>query len=310
MGGQTTRQIQRQIKGTENVKQITHAMQLVSAAKLKRVEKKLESIRPYWGKVREIFGHLIHVLEESEDEEVEAAHLNEREEVDTIGIIVIAGEKGLCGGYNADVFEKADQFLSGLPEDAEKKFISIGTKTQKWLRKKPYETVETLTDLPTEPSFDLARKISTLAEDRFLDETFDEVHVVYTKFINALQQKPGVFQFLPVKPEEIIEEENKNQNTPSENNEEEAVSEYIFEPEPQELLEQFLPRFVNMLFYTLLLESLTSEHGARMVAMRDATDNAEDKIEDLTHTYNQARQESITRELLDIVGAVSAQEEE
>lgn len=302
MGGQTTRQIQRQIKGTQNVKQITHAMELVSAAKLKRVEKKLDSIRPYWKKMRNIFGHLLEVLE---DEEYEVPHFQQNDEVDQIGIIVIAGEKGLCGGYNADIFERAERFISSLPDEAEKKFIAIGKKTKKWLRNKPYETVHTRLNLPTEPSFELGKSIANVAERRFLDGTFDEVHIVYTHFMNALKQQPKTFQFLPVKPEAMRESQESEEEQETTN----QISEYIFEPAPDELLEQFLPRFVNMLFYTLLLESLTSEHGARMVAMRDATDNAEDKIDELTHTYNQARQESITRELLDIVGAVSAQED-
>jgi F-type H+-transporting ATPase subunit gamma len=127
--------------------------------------------------------------------------------------------------------------------------------------------------------------------------------VVYTEFENALNQSPQTFQFLPVQPEELLD-------TDDEQEFEEEVEEYIFEPKPELLLDQFLPKYVNMLFYTILLESLTSEHGARMVAMRDATDNAEEKIDDLTHTYNQARQETITRELLDIVGAVNALEGE
>ncbi len=301
MSAQTTRQIERQIDGTKNVKQITHAMELVSAAKLKRVEDKLEAIRPYWQKVREIFGHLIQVLEEPEGD-----LLQKPEETSTIGLIVIAGEKGLCGGYNAEVFEKAENHLETFPEETEKKFIAIGKKTRNWLRKKPYDVVETRLDLPTEPSFHLAQNISNVAKNRFLDGTLDEVHIVYTEFINALKQKPKTFKFLPVEPESILRDEAENQDR--ETHESQKVMDYIFEPAPDELLNQFLPRYVNMLFYTVLLESLTSEHGARMVAMRDATDNAEDKIEDLTHTYNQARQESITRELLDIVGAVEALE--
>jgi F-type H+-transporting ATPase subunit gamma len=296
--GQTTRQIQRQIKGVKNVKQITHAMEMVSAAKLKRVEQKLDAIRPYWNRVREIFGRLIDVLDAPESD-----LLKQREEVNRVGLIVIAGEKGLCGNYNDDIFGRTGEFLETFPDDVEKGFIAIGKKTKNWLRDRPYEVYETRTELPTEPSFELARGISELAEKRFRDGTFDEVHVVYTEFENALNQSPQTFQFLPVQPEELLD-------TDDEQEFEEEVEEYIFEPKPELLLDQFLPKYVNMLFYTILLESLTSEHGARMVAMRDATDNAEEKIDDLTHTYNQARQETITRELLDIVGAVNALEGE
>ncbi len=296
--GQTTRQIQRQIKGVKNVKQITHAMEMVSAAKLKRVEQKLDSIRPYWDRVREIFGRLIDVLDDPESD-----LLRERDEIERVGLIVIAGEKGLCGNYNDDVFSRTQEFLDSFSDDVEKGFIAIGKKTKKWLRDRPYPVYDTRTDLPTEPSFELARGISELAETRFRDGTFDEVHVVYTEFENAMNQHPETFQFLPVRPEELLDTDQGKEA-------DEEVDEYIFEPDPDALLDVFLPKYVNMLFYTILLESLSSEHGARMVAMRDATDNAEEKIDDLTHTYNQARQETITRELLDIVGAVNALEGE
>ncbi len=298
--GQTTRQIQRQIKGVKNVKQITHAMEMVSAAKLKRVEQKLDSIRPYWDRVREIFGHLLSVLDEPESD-----LLRSRDELHRIGLIVIAGEKGLCGTYNDDLFRKTREFIDTFPTGTELGFIAIGKKTRNWLRDRDYKVYETRTELPTEPSFELARSISNLAENRFQDGTFDEVHIVYTHFINALKQQPKTFQFLPVRPDKLLEE------TAEEGEEENReIGDYIFEPDPDTLLDIFLPKYVNMLFYTILLESLSSEHGARMVAMRDATDNAEEKIDDLTHTYNQARQETITRELLDIVGAVNALEGE
>ncbi len=303
--GQTTRQIQRQIKGVKNVKQITHAMEMVSAAKLKRVEQKLDAIRPYWKRVREIFGHLIDVLEDPESE-----LLKSRDQVNRVGLIVIAGEKGLCGNYNDNVFKKTRNFIDSFPDETETGFIAIGKKTKNWLRDRAHPVYETQTDLPTEPSFELAKGISNLAEQRFRDGTFDEVHIVYTEFENALNQHPKTFQFLPVQPDELLgrDEEEKEveeveQHTPD-------IGDYIFEPDPDSLLDEFLPRYVNMLFYTILMESLSSEHGARMVAMRDATDNAEEKIDDLTHTYNQARQETITRELLDIVGAVNALEDE
>jgi len=297
--GQTTRQIQRQIKGVKNVKQITHAMEMVSAAKLKRVEQKLDSIRPYWNRVREIFGHLLSVLEEPE-----SSLLRSREEVNRIGLIVIAGEKGLCGNYNDDLFRKTTQFIDTFSDETELGFIAIGKKTRKWLRSRDHRVYETRTELPTEPSFELARSISKLAEERFRDGTFDEVHIVYTHFINALKQQPKTFQFLPVNPGELLDQQEEEEEDHG------AIGDYIFEPDPDTLLDIFMPKYVNMLFYTILLESLSSEHGARMVAMRDATDNAEEKIDDLTHTYNQARQETITRELLDIVGAVNALEDE
>lgn len=312
MGAQTTRQIQRQIKGVKNVKQITHAMEMVSAAKLKRVEKKLSAIRPYWDKVREIFAHLLSVLDEPE-----ADLLRDVEEVERIGVIVIAGDKGLCGSYNSDLFDTAEEFLEGI--DKEVGIIGVGKKTKNWVEKQPYPMVEFREDLPTEPSFEYASELSGLVEKRFIDGRFDEVHIIYTHYINALKQEPKTFQFLPVNPELILEsgengtagQEPSGETEEGEQEEDESLSpgDYIFEPDPDRLLDQFLPRYVNMLFYTILMESLSSEHGARMVAMRDATDNAEEKIDDLTYTYNQARQESITRELLDIVGAVEAQEQ-
>lgn len=303
--GQTTRQIQRQIKGVKNVKQITHAMEMVSAAKLKRVEQKLDAIRPYWKRVREIFGRLIDVLDDPESD-----LLRQREQVDRVGLIVIAGEKGLCGNYNDNVFQKTRNFIESFPDDTETGFVAIGKKTQNWLRDREYPVYETRMDLPTEPSFELAKGISKLAERRFRDGTFDEVHIVYTEFENALNQHPKTFQFLPVQPEELLAQDEGEEEVEEEEDDAPEVGDYIFEPDPESLLDVFLPRYVNMLFYTILMESLSSEHGARMVAMRDATDNAEEKIDDLTHTYNQARQETITRELLDIVGAVNALEGE
>lgn len=279
----SVRIIRRKIRSVQNIKKITRAMQMVSAAKLRKVQDRLMQIRPYSDKIRELLQGLAARVREQ-------AHplFTPRAEVKKIGVVAILADKGLCGSYNFNMMRYANRFLAerGKPGSV----IAIGRKAVSWANREGLPIVAEYVQLPTEIPFAEIQKIARRLVDWFAKGEVDEVHLLFTRYVNALTFRPGSVNFLPIEAEE-----NKG-----------LAHDYLFEPEPAKILEQLVPRYLETTLHRLLLESMSSEHAARMNAMRNATDNADDLIQSLTLTYNKARQAGITKELLDIVGGAEA----
>jgi F-type H+-transporting ATPase subunit gamma len=212
-----------------------------------------------------------------------------REKVKKIGVVVVMADKGLCGSYNSNMMRHVQKFL-----DEQKKpysTIAIGKKAVEWFKKQDLPLKAEYAQLPTEVPFSQIKTMTKQLVELFLSGEVDEVHLLFTRYVNALTFRPGAVKFLPIEPEKTDGK---------------LSHEYEFEPEPARILDKLIPRYVEVSFHRLLLESMSSEHAARMNAMRNATDSASDLISSLTLQYNNARQAGITKELLDIVGGAEA----
>ncbi|MBI3268989.1 MAG: ATP synthase F1 subunit gamma [Planctomycetes bacterium] len=292
--------IRRKIRSVNNIKKITRAMQMVSASKLKKVQGRLLAIRPYANKIREL---LVGLVQRTGGAVAESPLFRPRAKVAKITLVVLTADKGLCGSYNTNLLRSAHGFVKTRALTT--RYYTIGKKANDALRREGAEILQHVHGLPTEPSFAQIRKITQELVKSYEAGETDEVHIAYSRFVNAVTFRPEVFQFLPIQPEKAAAAGGAGAGAAKPAQAQQEV-EYIFEPEPKEILGRLIPKYIEVLFFRLLLESLASEHSARMNAMRNATDNASDLISSLTLTYNKARQAAITKELLDIVGGAEA----
>lgn len=287
----STRDIRRRIKSVKNTAQITKAMQMVASAKMRKAQQAALSGRPYANLMNE-------VLAAATAGAGEFTHpLMERREVRKRAVILISSDKGLCGGLNTNLLREAGR----LSKDTV--YICAGRKGSQWVARLKR-------DLAAEfgykdiPAFSEARAIAKFAQELFTSGKVDAVDVLYTNFVSTLVQKPEVRQLLPI--QQITKLEAGVTGAGEAEAIGEASREYVFEPAPTEVLGNLLPHYVNYQVFQFLQESKASEQSARMVAMKNATDNAKQLIKDLTLEYNKLRQANITKELLEITSAAMA----
>ena len=287
----STREIRRRIRSVRNIAQVTKAMEAVAASRMRRAQQQVLATRPYAQKAQEVLSYIARLpsLEDQMD-----VLIRPREEIRRVGILLVTADRGLAGGFNANVIRTAARFIQEQREQGRQpEAVTVGRKGRDWLlRYDPIIRAE-FTNLPDPPTTNAAAPITRVLVDDFSQGHFDEVYMIYTDFVNTLVQRPVVHKLLPIEPAE-----------PSVA----MAPDYIFEPSPQAVLSRVLYGFTEVQVLQALYESLASEHSARMVAMRNATEAADDLIADLTLTYNKARQEGITRELMDIVGGTTALE--
>jgi F-type H+-transporting ATPase subunit gamma len=273
-------------------------MQMVAASKMRRAQEQVLATRPYTEKAWEILTHL--AAQRGRDEEAHPL-LQVREEIDLIGMILITADKGLCGSYNHNMIQAAWRFIQELPYPVE--LVTVGKRGRDAMVRQGQTVVAEYSDLPPQPGILEITPIARTMIDSFVSNRYDVVYLAHTDFINTLTQRPAIWQLLPLVPLDLgvtpVSEHRGPQPV-------EAMVEYIYEPDPRTILDTVLPRFTELQIYQALLEALASEHSARMVAMRNATENANELLDDLTLTYNRARQESITKEMLDIAGGAEA----
>ena len=285
----TLRQITRRIRSIQSTAKTTRAMSLVAGSKMRKAQQMALAHRPYADQLRWLLADVVESLTASGSEDGTALHpLLEKGEGISPGLLVITADRGLCGGLNTNIIRMAGSFGAAHPQT---KVISVGRKGYDFFRRTNLEMVGQFTKLGDYPSYDDIRPIAKLVIDAFTAGEIDSVAIVYPRFINTVAQRPETQELLPV--------------TPPEDAEVKAVD-YIYEPDARQVLETLLPRYVEIQIYRLVLEMAASEQSARMVAMRNATDAAQDMIQLLTLERNKVRQEQITKELLDITGGVEA----
>ncbi len=287
MAGAGVREFKRRIRSVKSTQQITKAMKMVSAAKLRRAQEAAEASRPY---TETLQGTLARLVGLSSD--VEHPLLAKRPEVTKVGYIVVTADKGLCGGFNTNIIRAALDSLAADERKPERGIIAVGRKARDFFRKRGGLEAE-FVNLGDKVSYADAREIAQYIMNAYENEEFDEIYVVYARFVNAIRQVPTVEKILPIEP-------------PEEKSTSEIKVEYIYEPSAEEILLNLLPRYVGSLIYHALLESKASEHGARMTAMGNASENAGEIIDNLTLKMNKVRQAAITDEILDIVGGAEA----
>lgn len=287
MAGAGVRDFKRRIRSVTSTQQITKAMEMVSAAKLRRAQERAESSRPYTETLQGTLGRLAGV-----SSEVEHPLLEKRDEVLKVAYILVTADTGLCGGYNSNLIKTVTDTITKDERKLESGIIAVGKKGRDFFRKRGGVDAEFI-GLGDAIKYADAREISQYVINAYEQKEYDEVILVYSRFINALRQVPTAVKLLPIDPPEA-EEGDK------------ATGEYIYEPSAESILINLLPRYIGSQIYHAMLEGKASEQGARMTAMGNATENASEIIDDLTLQMNKVRQKAITDEILDIVGGAEA----
>lgn len=292
----SARDIQRRRRSVKNVGKVTGALQTVAASRVRRAQNQALATRAYANAAMDIL-HDIAVHTSGE-----AFHmlLEKRANVSAIGAILITSDGGLAGPYNSNVVRTAYDFERG--QTVPVRFITVGRKGRDLLVRRGSTIIAEFTELPAVPSILDISTVARVAMDEFANQAVDEVYLVFTKFVNMLHQDPTVQRLLPLQPLKTVE--TRSQAATSDAPGLRAI--FTYEPDPEAVLNEILPRFTELQLFQALLESLASEHSARMVAMRNATDNANAIVDELTLAYNKARQLAITSEILDIVGGAEA----
>jgi F-type H+-transporting ATPase subunit gamma len=292
----TLKDIQLKISAVKKTRQITKAMNMVAASRLRGAQSGMEAFRPYAGKFAEVLGSLAQRAGEETN-----PLLVPKEEVKNVHLVLCTSDRGLCGGFNANLIEKAHAFMkekagSGVVFS----FTNFGKKGRDWCRKENLQIdSEHLGVVGTSFGFNIAATTGKNLVDAYLSATYDEAYIVYAEFASMARQIPVLQQLLPIPPIETDEAEESSATGA-------YLPEHICEPSTDALLGDMLPRNVYVQIYSALLETSTSEHAARMMAMDNATKACNDMLENLTLIYNKARQAAITAELMDIVGGAEA----
>ncbi|RZB37042.1 MAG: F-type H+-transporting ATPase subunit gamma [Desulfobacteraceae bacterium Eth-SRB2] len=291
----TLKEVQTKIGAVKKTKQITKAMNMVAASRLRGSQTNMDGFRPYAEKFAEVLGSV-----SGRAGEETSPLLLPHEEVIKKHIILCTSDRGLCGGFNAHLISKVNSFIKEAGEDIEISLTNFGKKGRDWCRKNqiPIKS-EHIDVIGTVIKFNIASTVGKGLIDGFLNGEYDEVYVVYSEFISMGRQIATIKQLLPIPPLESGEDETEDQDKP-------YLAEHICEPSPDELLGELLPRSVFVQLYSALLETSTSEHAARMMAMDNASKACDDMVDNLTLVYNKARQATITAELMDIVGGAEA----
>jgi F-type H+-transporting ATPase subunit gamma len=291
----TLKEIKIKIEAVKKTRQITKAMNMVAASKLRGAQAAMEGFRPYAEKFAEVLGNLL----EKADEDVSPL-LIPHEEVNNIHLVLCTSDRGLCGGFNSNLIAKAESFIKEKEEDIEFSFTNFGKKGRDRCRKNKFSIAsEHLGVVGAKFQFNIAAIEGQKLIDGFLAGTYDEIYIIYSEFLSMARQVPVLQQILPIQPVEKVEEEVEDEDKP-------YLAEHICEPSLGELVAEMLPRNAYVQLYSALLETSTSEHAARMAAMDNATNACNDMLDNLTLVYNKARQAGITAELMDIVGGAEA----
>ena len=292
----TLREIRRRVTSVKSTQKITKAMKMVAAAKLRRAQESLISARPYARKMNELLRHLVTKMNPS------IHPLLQEREVKRVVLVVVSGDRGMCGAFNGNIIKAAVDHLNTHYSNLLKKpegvrIVPVGKKATDYFLKNNYSLFAKHIGLFGNLNFGHARTIIQQLIDGYLKGEFDKVEIVYNEFKSVIQQRIVVEQILPIPPEQIQKIKDMRAL---------AQVDYIYEPSSAEIINVLLPKHLNFLMWHVLLESSTAEEGARMTAMNNATENATDLIRDLTLSYNKARQASITKELLEIVSGAEA----
>ncbi len=283
------RLIKRRIRSVESIGKVTKAMEMVAASRMRRAQERALAARPYDEKIRQVIADISAAIPPSPEGAIHP--LLESRPVQRVQILLITTDRGLCGALNSNVIRQASSFI--LEQQLPLTTVAVGRKGRDFLHRCAQEVRAEFIGLGDRPGIlDIAPIARVVMED-YTAGLADRVYLIYPRFVSTVTQHPAVHQLLPVEPAQFPAGQNV---------------EYIFEPHPSYVLDQLLPRFVEMEIYHAVLETVASEQSARMVAMRNATDNANELFRELTLAFNKARQESITNELLDMIGTKIALE--
>ena len=279
------KEIRNRISSIGSTMQITSAMKMVSAAKLKKAQDAITAMRPYSSKLTELLQNLSATL----DSDAGGAYSKQRE-VSKVLLVVVTSNRGLCGGFNSSVIKETTQNIVANYQGVDVDLLTIGKKGNDILSKS-YPVIDVRNDIFDNLTFDYVAEVAEKIMKLYSDGTYDKIEIIYNRFKNAATQIPQVEQFLPIKPVE---------------GDTNASADYIFEPSKEKIVLELIPKSLKTQLYKAVRDSFAAEHGARMTAMHKATDNATELRDELLLTYNKARQAAITNEILEIVGGAEA----
>jgi len=279
------KEIRNRISSIGSTMQITSAMKMVSAAKLKKAQDAITAMRPYSSKLTELLQNLSATL----DSDAGGAYSKQRE-VSKVLLVVVTSNRGLCGGFNSSVIKETTQNIATNYQDVDVDLLTIGKKGNDILSKS-YPVIDARNDIFDNLTYDYVSEVAEKMMKLYEDGTYDKIEIIYNRFKNAATQIPQVEQFLPIKPVE---------------GDTNASADYIFEPSKEKIVLELIPKSLKTQLYKSVRDSFAAEHGARMTAMHKATDNATELRDELKLTYNKARQAAITNEILEIVGGAEA----
>jgi F-type H+-transporting ATPase subunit gamma len=283
-----SKEIRTKIKSVQNTRKITKAMEMVAASKMRKAQDRMRAARPYGEKIRNVAAHISHA-----NPEYRHPFLVERDTVKKVGIIIITTDKGLCGGLNTNVQRLALNKIKEWEAEGESfEVCCIGNKGLGFMQRLGANIVSQVTQMGDRPQMEKLIGAIKIMLDGYTTDRFDRLMIFYTKFINTMKQEPVLEQLLPLSGEKL--------GAP------EGAWDYIYEPEAKVVLDQVLMRYVETIIFQALSENMASEQSARMVAMKSASDNAGNVIDELTLIYNKTRQAAITKELSEIVGGAAA----
>lgn len=282
------KEIRTKISSIKNTQKITSAMEMVAASKKRKAQDRMDASKPYADRVRAVIGHLANA-----NPEYRHPYLQERE-VKRVGYIVVSSDRGLCGGLNTNLFKTVSRDVATWKEKgASVQVCAIGSKGTGYFKARGYDVVATMTQLGDKPAVsDLIGGVKVMLDD-YNDGKIDRLYVVFNTFVNTMVQEPGLEQLLPLK---AADDDTSRRHT----------WDYLYEPDPEVLLDQLLIRYVESVVYQAVVENLACEQASRMMAMKSATENAGELIDSLNMEYNKARQAAITQEIAEIVGGASA----
>lgn len=287
------KEVKNRISSVKSTRQITSAMKMVASAKLHKAQGRIENMLPYQRKLNEILTNFL-----STDVTVESPYTNERP-VERIAIVAFSSNSSLCGAFNSNVAKMLERTLEDYKSLGRENILiyPVGKKVEEAVRKLGYEPQGSYQEMADKPSYVQAYELAGLLMKEFLEERIDKVELIYHHFKSTGSQVLTRDKYLPINLEKVAEEATETTVEKSRFN-----NDYIVEPSAARLIAELLPKVLSQKIYTVLLDSNTSEHAARMLAMQAATDNANELIQDLTKQYNKSRQQAITNELLDIIG--------
>ncbi len=296
----SAREIKRRIGSVKNISQVTRALEAVSASRVRRAQEQVLNSRPYAEKAWEVLVNVATATGANEH-----PLLAKRDEIKTIDIVLVTSDRSLCGAYNNNIINVAERFAASFQNGQHVRWITVGRKGRDYLARRGKNIVAEFHNLPTPLSIASIAPIGNMVVEDFLSGTVDAVFLAYTDFVNMLVQRPAVINLLPLQrysAENMVQQELMKAEPDATT----AGRDYLYEPNASAILDEIIPRFTTLEIYQALLESNASEHSARMVAMRNASESAIALAADLTLEYNKARQLAITSEILDIVGGVNA----
>lgn len=283
------KEIRTKIVSVKNTQKITRAMEMVAASKMRRAQERMEHSRPYATKIHQVINHLAYA-----HSEYKHPYMNAREEVKRVGVIIVSSDRGLCGGLNTNLFKTT---VSSMKEWNDQGFeidvCTIGNKAAGFFRRLKTNIIGQVSDLGDRPKLEDIIGTVKVMLDKYNEGKIDKLFIIYNKFINTMTQKQTVEQIIPITPAEKDETLNHRWD-------------YIYEPSATEVLDALLMRYIESLVYQAIVENIACEQSARMVAMKSASDNAGNLIDELQLAYNKARQAAITQELSEIVGGAAA----